>query len=123
METEKLIKETEEQLLLDQGKQESVRNMRELLSAELSSMQIRFAELLKDREAAEREMKTLKEGAFSFKEHRLELDKEEKRLNAVRCQKPKNVKILPRKIMTVLLVSFMKCMNLLVQKLRILLLR
>lgn len=87
METEKLIKETEEQLLLDQGKQESVRNMRELLSAELSSLQIRFAELLKDREAAEREMKTLKEGAFSFKEHRLELDKEEKRLNAVICEK------------------------------------
>ncbi|MGN0622290.1 MAG: chromosome segregation protein SMC [Porcipelethomonas sp.] len=80
-ETERLIKGAEEQLVQEQGRQESVRNMRENLSVQLSEIQIRLTGLRKDREAAERELETLRNSQSESAERKAEFDREEKRLN------------------------------------------
>lgn len=57
-----LIRQAEEILANAQGKRETIKKQREELSTKMSEMSIRLTELLKDREASEREVNTLKEG-------------------------------------------------------------
>ena len=77
-EIEALIKISEENLARDQGRKESIRSRREELSAEMSSLRIKSAELVKDRQSAERELESLKAGSNEAIEGLKKLEEEEK---------------------------------------------
>lgn len=81
-EIEALIKISEENLARDQGRKESIRSRREELSAEMSSLRIKSAELVKDRQSAERELESLKAGSNEAIEGLKKLEEEEKQLEA-----------------------------------------
>ena len=59
-ETEELIKAAEESRAREQDRKEDIRDRREKLSAQMSELKIRAAELAKDKEAAERELESMK---------------------------------------------------------------
>lgn len=79
-EIEALIKSSEETLAREQGRKESVRSKREELSAEMSSLRIKSAELIKDSQSAERELEALKAGSNETLEELAKLEKEKKDL-------------------------------------------
>ena len=81
-EIEALIKISEENLARDQGRKESIRSRREELSVEMSSLRIKSAELVKDRQSAERELESLKAGSNEAIEGLKKLEEEEKQLEA-----------------------------------------
>lgn len=77
-EIEALIKSSEETLAREQGRKESVRSKREELSAEMSSLRIKSAELVKDSQSAERELEALKTGSNEILKELDKLEKEKK---------------------------------------------
>ncbi|MGN1481817.1 chromosome segregation protein SMC [Porcipelethomonas sp.] len=81
------IHAAEENLAREQGRRESVRNKRESLSAELSELKIKSAELSKDLEAAQREHETLNSGLLETRENLSSLGEEKKRLEQVIAEK------------------------------------
>ena len=74
------IRIAEENLVKEQGRKESVRNRRESLSAEMSELKIKSAELAKDYESSQRELETLKSGMTDTAENLARLSEEEKSL-------------------------------------------
>ena len=74
------IRIAEENLVKEQGRKESVRNRRESLSAEMSELKIKSAELAKDYESSQRELETLKSGMTDTAENLGRLSEEEKSL-------------------------------------------
>ena len=74
------IRIAEENLAKEQGRKESVRNRRESLSAEMSELKIKSAELAKDYESSQRELETLKSGMTDTAENLGRLSEEEKSL-------------------------------------------
>ena len=77
------IRIAEENLVKEQGRKESVRNRRESLSAEMSELKIKSAELAKDYESSQRELETLKSGMTDTAENLGRLSEEEKSLEQV----------------------------------------
>ncbi len=73
------IRIAEENLVKEQGRKESVRNRRESLSAEMSELKIKSAELAKDYESSQRELETLKSGMTDTAENLGRLSEEEKK--------------------------------------------
>lgn len=82
-ETEKLIKSAEENLAKEQGRKEDIRSRRESLSAEMSSLKIKAAELAKDKESAERELESLKSGSQNAAESFASLENNKKELETL----------------------------------------
>lgn len=82
-ETQQLIKSAEENLAKEQGRKEDIRSRRETLSAEMSSLKIKAAELAKDRESAERELENLKSGSQNAAETLLSLENSKKELETL----------------------------------------
>lgn len=86
-ETEQLIKSAEENLAREQGKKEDIRSRRESLSAEMSALKIKAAELAKDRESAERELENLKSGSQNAAETLISLENSKKELETLISEK------------------------------------
>lgn len=86
-ETEQLIKSAEENLAREQGRKEDIRSRRESLSAEMSALKIRAAELAKDRESAERELESLKNGSQNAAETLISLENSKKELETLISEK------------------------------------
>lgn len=83
VQTQALIKIAEENLVREQGKKESVRNKRETLSAEMSALKIKSAEIAKDKESAERELEMLKNNSNDAAETFMQLEKNKKELETL----------------------------------------
>lgn len=90
-ETQQLIKSAEENLAREQGRKEDIRSRRETLSAEMSSLKIKAAELAKDRESAERELENLKSGSQNAAETLLSLENSKKELETLINEKKSEI--------------------------------
>ncbi|MGN1085794.1 MAG: chromosome segregation protein SMC, partial [Porcipelethomonas sp.] len=86
-ETEQLIKSAEENLAREQGKKEDIRSRRESLSAEMSALKIKAAELAKDKESAQRELENLKSGSQNAAETLISLENSKKELETLISEK------------------------------------
>lgn len=90
-ETQQLIKSAEENLAKEQGRKEDIRSRRETLSAEMSSLKIKAAELAKDKESAERELENLKSGSQNAAETLLSLENSKKELETLINEKKSEI--------------------------------